>query len=126
MAVINDVCRDMNLKLEHITDSNMWKLLEDFQVPIGPQLIVPKDTLTDLASIPKCLRWFIDNDEDGVIQSAVTHDYIYAVDIKPRWYTTKASADKLFYNLLRYYGMGYFKAQTAYIAVKLFGKGNFK
>lgn len=103
----------------------MWILLEDFQVPIGPQLIVPKGTLTDLASIPQCLRWFLDDNEDGVLQSAVVHDYLLASVVKPRWYTTKASADKLFFNLLRYYGVSFFKAQSAYIAVKLFGKGTY-
>lgn len=73
-------------------------------------------------STPQSCRWLIDDDTDGMAEASLFHDYIYAVDIKPRWYTTKASADKLFYNLLRYYGMGYFKAQTAYIAVKFLEK----
>lgn len=115
----------MNVKLEHLSGTNTWKLLEDFQVPIGPQLLVPAGLITDLASIPKCLRWFLDDSEDGVLQSAVVHDYLLSSVIKPRWYTTKSSADKLFYNLLRYYGVSYFHAQSAYIAVKLFGRGNY-
>lgn len=115
----------MNLRVEKVEGANRWRLIEPVVSPIGYTLVIPAGFTYDLGSIPQCLRWYIDNDTDGMAEASLFHDFLYDAAIKPKHYSTKASADKLFYNLLRYYGMNYFKAQSAYIAVKFFGKGNY-
>ena len=115
----------MNLKVEKVEGADRWRLLEPVLCPIGYTLVIPAGFTYDFGSVPKWCRWYIDNDTDGMAEASIFHDFLYDSVIKPKHYSTKASADKLFYKLLRYYGMGYFRAQSAYLAVRFFGKGNY-
>lgn len=82
-------------------------------------LIVPVGFECDGASVP-CFLWSsvspkIDN---RTLAGAIAHDYIYR-NHPYGW--TKSEADSMFYDIIRSDGLSWWKAQKAYLGVKLFG-----
>jgi hypothetical protein len=73
---------------------------------------------TDLASVPQALKGLMDNGsaDYGVMIACQTHDVCYSTQ-----YLSKELSDKMFYLILRYYGVSWLKAQLYYNAVRLFG-----
>jgi hypothetical protein len=82
------------------------------------RLTVLKGYRTDLASVPQALKGLIDNGSGdfGVMIACQVHDILYSTN-----YLSKPLSDELFYLILRAHGMGWFKAQAYYKAVKWFG-----
>lgn len=94
-----------------------WAVIQDWQTPYG---VVPKGFWSDGVSVPYVFRWYIHR--HGVLfKAAVLHDYLYKNAIK-----TKSYADNAFYYSARHYKVNRFKAYFAYLAVRWFGKGNYK
>lgn len=103
----------------------MWKLLTEFRQTIiidgkKHKIKVPKNTRTDLASVPRIL-WFLIPPFGRYSQAAVIHDYLYSTGK-----VSKLLADKIFFRLMLKYGTYKWKAIIMYLAVFLFGKGSFK
>lgn len=73
---------------------------------------------TDLASVPRALRGAFDNGSGsfGVLVASQIHDMFYSTH-----YLSRSFADSLFYEVLRWYGVGCLKARLYYLAVDLFG-----
>ena len=88
------------------------------------EIVVPKGFMTNYASIPKALRWFIDQDGPAIRDISVVHDYLYSQGNLYRY--TRRQADQILYQGMREQGAGWFKAGAAYLAVRWFGKSNFK
>ena len=95
------------------------------------QLIVPAGTVTDLASVPRLLRWWI---EPGDLrQASIAHDLIYryagwvpgayytiaGVPCEERW--ARKDADLLFARIMRESGVGVGARRNAYRGVRLGG-----
>mgnify|MGYP005856953373 CR=1 FL=1 len=88
---------------------------------IDMTIAVPTGFVTDLASIPRLFRSLIP--VNGSHRApAIVHDYLYAVGGKFRGVEIKRKdADKIFKEAMKIAGVGWFKRQTMYGAVRGFG-----
>jgi hypothetical protein len=84
-------------------------------------VLVPKGQETDLASIPQILQNIIPL-VGNHLQAAIVHDMCYRSKIG----ISKKDADLMFYDAMRTLGVGWWKAQTMYRAVQMFGASSFK
>lgn len=100
-----------------------WKLIGDLDVWIeGEYLVrVPIGFETDLASIPKGLRWFISQNEDHR-KAAVLHDWLYfkSGDLDFLLFNREES-DELFLKAMEVSGVSWFKRKIMFRAVRAFG-----
>lgn len=83
--------------------------------------VVPAGFETNLASIPPCLRSFIDNDDPHVKDAAVIHDWLYTTG-----QLTRAQADAVLFRACRNLGAGYIKAYTVYLGVRIGGAAHYQ
>lgn len=81
----------------------------------GARYMVPRGFITDLASIPRALRWLIDPDGPSR-QAAVLHDFLYCIHYLPR-----AEADALFLEALESCGVGRATRWAMYLGVRAGG-----
>lgn len=97
-----------------------WKLLEDYTIKISDQhsVTVPVGFVTDFASIPGALQWFITPHESGIRRAALLHDWLYATH---QGYS-RGQIDKTFEKLMREDGMKRYRAKLSFWTVSLFGK----
>lgn len=100
-------------------------LLEDLTVIYnGKVLTVPAGFQSDGASVPQFLWDSVSPQIDPrTLRGAVVHDFLYRTT--PRNWTRK-EADELFYDFIRADGLGWWRAQTAYLGVRLFGAKSWK
>lgn len=101
----------------------LWEYHEPWQCEIQTDsgvysIIIMPGYWTDLASVPKAVRNIFDigASEYGVLIASQVHDALYSTH-----YMSKDFADKIFYEILRYYGMNFVKANIYYKAVSWFG-----
>lgn len=98
--------------------SDYWRLVQDmmYQTEGGKIITVPKDFLTNLASVPRMLRPIL-NRNGKSRRPAVLHDWLYTNQVC----VSRKEADKLFYEALRSEGMNWAGAQVYYRGVRAFG-----
>lgn len=97
--------------------NNEWKLLEGMDFVVFDQKWhVPEGFITDFASIPKVFHAIFSpwNMKHG--PAAILHDYLY--QYKP---VTRKTADDIFLEAMRLYGVGWLKRHIFYSAVRGFG-----
>lgn len=88
-----------------------WRDKEPFVVPCGFN--------SDGASVPRFFwRLVFPPGDPKARRAGFAHDYLYRYH--PNGWT-KAEADKMFYDLLREDGVGFFRAKLAYWGIKFFG-----
>ena len=108
------------LKLELLPNGRWCELIDALQVIVDNELIlIPAGFQTDFASVPRVF-WNIIPPMGLHTIAAVTHDYLYHRGLCPR-----KTADRIFYNLMRFYGVGRLKSSVMYLAVRLFGGSSF-
>ncbi len=84
-------------------------------------LIVPKDFITDLASIPR-VGWSIMSPAySPLIDASILHDYLYAC---PHGYT-REEIDCIFYSSLLRAGLSKTTAYLMFLSVRIFGEKYF-
>ena len=111
------------LKLQLSDDGKSWTLLEPMKYQVKPQnggeeIAVPKDTPTDLASVPRYLRWFISTWKQTA-RAAVLHDYLYSTDGQAECKYTRKRTDAILLEVLEV--MGHKTRKFAWAAVRVFG-----
>lgn len=95
-----------------------FRLSEPFMVGINHTIeVVPKDFITDLASIPRVLWSIYSPNDTATIRAAVLHDYMYRCNTQ---YTRK-QADTIFYYALKQSGVSTWRASKYYYAVRFLG-----
>jgi hypothetical protein len=88
-------------------------------------VIIPAGITTDLASIPKWLRSFL-NVLNNSAYAAIMHDYYYRNPADPKARSvTKEQADQLFYWGMREAGVNRIRAGIMYLGVYLGGKSSY-
>jgi hypothetical protein len=102
-----------------------------YQLDAEMLLEIPAGFETDLASVPRWVRWLIVR--RGTHAAGVVHDFIYREQRLPYWskgarhvarfesLQSRHTADQLFYEMLRQAKVGAFRARLMYLAVSLFG-----
>jgi hypothetical protein len=96
--------------------SRLWRVEEPF---VTPYVTVPPGFYSDGASIPRFF-WSMTDPAGELFEAALAHDFMYSRAIK-----TKADADKTFKMIALDFGVKPWKANLAYLFVKLFGKGKY-
>lgn len=93
-----------------------YELLNDLVVFIAPAtpIFIPKGFVTDFASVPRLLTWFIAPDDEGIAIPAIAHDMLCRTGYMPRYL-----ADGIFYRLMKY--RRFKRAFWAFLAVFIAG-----
>jgi hypothetical protein len=93
-------------------DGRLWKVIEEYRWRF---VIVPAGFLTDFASTPRALWWWLPP-TGRYAPAAVVHDYLYVVGV-----TTREVADRLFLEGMAELGVNAVRRRLMYWAVRLFG-----
>ena len=93
--------------------------MENFQYHVGKEgsgevVYVPKDFITDLASIPKIFWSIIGGSAGRYTYAAIVHDFLYVRGI----YTRKRT-DQIVYEAMAVLKVSYWKRKTMYFAVRI-------
>lgn len=109
-----------NLHIKSLPSADWWEMLQPLTCTGGPEITVPVGFQTDLASIPRLLRWRFKVTGKSR-RAAVLHDYLYHT----KWRTRK-ECDQVFKSALRVCGMSVYDAWVMYQAVRVGGwtRGN--
>lgn len=108
--------RSDDLILKVLPNGRWCQLCQPLRVRVYDNYIhVPDGFQTDFASVPK-IFWHVIPPMGLHTVAAVVHDWLYY----SRW-VKKASADTVFYQLMRFYGVPLVRAKIMYLAVKWFG-----
>lgn len=104
-----------------ITVQGAFMTLEAFEYAIGdkgmPLVIrVPSGFCTDLASIPR-MFWSILPPHGLYSKAAIVHDYLYVTG-----HASRLVADAVFYEAMRALGVGWFRANIMFMAVRIGGR----
>lgn len=94
-----------------------WQLLEDWVTPYGT---IPKGFVGNGGNIPRIFWWYT-YPAGSLFEASVIHDYYYNSALHSKTY-----ADNIFKLTAIHYGVSKLNAQIAYIAVSLFGNGEYK
>ena len=111
----------MRVALPHLeqynTDGTLWILKEDFTVydPTGKSHVIEAGLITDLASVPWLLSWFLGRAE--VTFGSTPHDQ-WCRTLKT--YAGRAWADSFFLFILEDYGVAWWKRECAYAILRLY------
>jgi hypothetical protein len=99
------------------TEPGEWALLSAliYMAATGKRYIVPRGFITDLASIPRPVRGLFS--QTGLSRRpAVLHDFLYCAQ-----FTTRAEADNLFLEALKYEGAGWAMRYAMFLGVRAGG-----
>lgn len=110
-------------------------LMEDWHIDdlCGFAFTVPKGAETDGASIPRFL-WRVCGHplEAPRVYAAMLHDWLYSgvdpAEDKGGAHpsdVSRADADLCYYNLLRHFGVSWWRAKTEYYALRMFGGSHY-
>jgi hypothetical protein len=101
---------------EYIRGTKNFKLTKpltygDITVPVG--------FVTNFASIPRALNWYINTSDPIIRDIAVVHDFLYVTKWLGKF--TRKQADQILYEGMLELGASKAKAKLAYTAVRIGG-----
>jgi hypothetical protein len=102
---------------------NRWSLDEPlvYATDVKPRVFtVPKDFVTDFASVPRLPLVYLLTGNTAHAP-AVVHDYLYRFSAEPR-----SVADKIFLEAMRVSGVPLWRRNAMYLAVRAFGGKHYK
>ena len=108
-----------------------WELVEDFTYHsemLNKDITVPAGYFTDLASVPRLMRWLVPVANAKNRRAAVVHDYLCTHGVELEIVHNQKQADLVFREALGASGLGRIKSGTMYYPVRTFQriKGWFK
>lgn len=112
------------LIVESLPGGRRWKLVEPFEYHVGEYpselvVLVPKDFMTDFASVPRPF-WPLISPYGKAGKAAVIHDYLYALSREGRGMFTRMQADDIFLEAMGVLGVAPWRRHAMYWAVRLF------
>ncbi|HEV7645800.1 MAG TPA: DUF1353 domain-containing protein [Pyrinomonadaceae bacterium] len=119
-------------KITYVVSRKEWMVVEDCSYRFGKwTLTAPKDSFTDLASVPRFL-WPMVSSFELSIEAPLFHDLLYRCggDLPagqmepledPKHMFLRKDADDLFYELMEKRQIAKWKRDVAYRAVRMFG-----
>lgn len=87
---------------------------------LGRNIVVPRGTFTDLASVPWFARWLVPVSTGRNRLAAIVHDYLCRPEGKIRYNVSQKTADKVFREALLVCGVKPWQAQALYVPVRAF------
>lgn len=111
------------LKVSPLPNGRDWKLCKSFTYHIGSKnsrhfIKVPKGFVTDFASVPSFLWWWIPP-FGKYLKATVLHDWLYQVHFNYAY--DRKYADQVFKEAMIVGGTPEWKARLMYYGVRLFG-----
>ena len=108
------------LRFEDI-DGRLFKILEPFIYHVGcvesqEIITVPKDFITDFASIPRLFYTLVGPPTGRYGKAAVIHDFLYHTQVY-----TRARSDSIFLEAMKVLRVPWYKRYTMYLTVRSFG-----
>lgn len=107
-------------------EKDEWVVLEEYifwSARIQSEIIIPRWMRTDLASVPKGMRWLISVNERHRIP-ALVHDFGYAISRQTN--LDRKTWDKLLKDFCKVYNVPEWKTQSIYRAVRIGGESAYK
>lgn len=117
-------------EVTYLVNDEQWELTENFYVK-RMRGIIEKGFRFDLASIPR-LFWRVTAPFELSIEAPLAHDYLYRfqgryTDITGiRRKLSRKDTDDLFLQIMTDEGVGWFRRNAAYRAVRMFAGGHWK
>lgn len=123
-------------RIENVPDKpENWKLLDPIEYHVGSEdspykVIVPPGFITDFGSVPEIFRPIIGNIGTPQDKAYVLHDWLYATEYYSanfaycfmyNKYDNRAECDWVFLEAMQVLGLGWFKRNAIYSAVRWFG-----
>lgn len=100
---------------------DFWRVAQEFRAQAADQVItVPAGTVTDFASVPRLPLVFVVTGCIGQ-KAATLHDWLYSQGRFPR-----AWCDQVLRDALAAEGVGWFRRQAMYLAVRAAGAGHYR
>ena len=110
------------LQIESVRGKNSYKLLSPLVYQFGSSIFAAKKGfVTDFASIPRLLRFLIDDDDADIREAAVIHDWLYSTKEVSRKF-----ADCVLMTAMKDIGASYIKRKVVYLAVRFFGSNHYE
>lgn len=107
-----------------LQDRYLWKMFQPFAFYLTEDnsdiIVVPAGFVTDLASVPRVF-WSLMPPDGKYAKAAIIHDYLYDNGLR-----TKKQADLIFLDAMRVLNVPRWKRAILYLAVRLFGRGNYE
>ncbi|HFE7524033.1 TPA: DUF1353 domain-containing protein [Salmonella enterica subsp. enterica serovar Newport] len=104
-------------------DHYLWRVHEPFAFYLSDDnsdvIEVPAGFITDLATIPR-IFWSLMPPDGKYAKAAIIHDYLYDNALR-----AKREADRIFLDGMTVQGVPKWKRTVMYLAVQLFGRGNY-
>lgn len=98
------------------------KVLAYQSIKLDRVFTVPRGTQTDFASIPRFIKFWMDNDGGFIRDAAVVHDYLYSVDSTKKYpLITRKIADRVIVEGMKDLGASWVKRQAVYWALRMAG-----
>jgi hypothetical protein len=118
-----------SLKLEVVTSG--WKLLEEFRYKsdtLSRVVTVPLGYVTDLASVPRVMRWLVPVANAKNRKAAVVHDWLCSKEVQDSMGISQRQADEVFREALTASGVSFIGRWGMWLPVRSFQsiKGMFK
>lgn len=113
---------ESHLELRHRPGHERWEVIQPllYGTRDGRSIRVPAGYLSDLASVPRIARRWVDTQAPTVRRPAVLHDYLYT-DQTHRF--SKREADQIFHDALLEEGTDRALAWLLWQAVRFGGRG---
>lgn len=106
------------LCLEDVAGTGKWVVMTPLMYRCdGRDIVVPAGFETDLASVPRAFRCYLDDDSPFIRAPSALHDYLYT---SPGAFTRK-SCDDILYSAMLESGATKIQAGIVYFAVRIFG-----
>lgn len=108
-----------SLEGSFIRDTINFKLSQSLifrSAALNKLVIVPVDFVTNFASVPSWLRWYIDTSAPEIRDAAVVHDYLYVNKIG-----TRLNADRVLREGMIELGASKIKSYLAFFGVRMGG-----
>ncbi len=97
-----------------------WKLLEPLIWKAKKSIMVPIGFKTDFASVPQGMWWFCAPASGNHARASVLHDYLYKTGR-----VSRKEADEIFRDAMKACGVGWFKRNSMFWAVRGFGGSHY-
>jgi hypothetical protein len=100
-----------------------WTVVQDFTYTsdmLNKDITVPSGYFTDLASVPRLMRWLVPVANAKNRKAAVVHDYLCTHGVELEIVKSQKQADVVFREALGASGLGRFKSGAMYYPVRTF------
>lgn len=114
-----------NVSMCKIVREGLWLINEPVTYTWMNDMVrvhVPAGFKTDLASVPWCFEWYVNNSDKRIRRPAIIHDYCYrSLGCLRHIVLTRKQCDDMFLDALKEEGVGRIKRTLMWLGVRSMG-----